>query len=785
MPIGNLRNKVSSDDVEKIKKKRNPPEYEEGFEPMEDDEISFSDLFEDTEGNSESSGKPLTASEIFGGPLPSVQKPAGPGAQGPGGFATPGAPPGSPGVPWTTPGVSGAQPLSGPMSPFPPGPRPFGAPLGTPFGGPQVGAPGQPTQQGTDTLDKVFDSAGDALVSIGKLFVHAVKTIGTRTADDWGVYCRNIIITSFGISAAAILISIIGAASGIRPLKFFGLPFQMIVASMLSLGTGLIGIGCSAFAILLEKDPSITTIQQLDNVVDDSGKDAGVYEDGLDEALDSILEGIDDDSLEDIYEDEEFEEDNGSTQEVEWVKNEEVDFDKCLEKVPENVPMLHREMLFSTFRPFLPQNTPGFSKRREIDPESEEFVTLETICLKALAAAAKCELEEINSSLESAVETHFCYELRIKRVRGLNKLEDIEREITAYFRESSDDVGVSSVVDLEGDFYKVIVNKGVNAIVTFGDIFTLKEAVDFYVNPKSILPLIAGVTESGKPVLIDGKHYNTILIAGKPRSGKSWYVLSILMSLMMFNTPEDVCFLLIDPKESTLFKTLALMPHVCGLHNDSNVLDVLRDVIESEGARRKKLLADHKCDDIWDLRKRKGIKLPVLYVVIDEVMTIVSNLGDRSKEFFDLMKVIISQLPSTGIRLIFVPHRAQGVVDKTIRFLIDYVAAVRADPEVVRETLDIKKWDRALVNPGDTALRLQGQGKESFVKGIALTTSDSDNMELITNIARAFYKMGVEIPDMHSLGAGYNRHEDRIREELEVGNTSYRVQYGNLYDDEV
>ena len=73
----------------------------------------------------------------------------------------------------------------------------------------------------------------------------------------------------------------------------------------------------------------------------------------------------------------------------------------------------------------------------------------------------------------------------------------------------------------------------------------------------------------------------------------------------------------------------------------------------------------------------------------------------------------------------------------------------------------------------------------AFVKGIALTTSDSDNMELITNIARAFYKMGVEIPDMHSLGAGYNRHEDRIREELEVGNTSYRVQYGNLYDDEV
>ena len=36
-------------------------------------------------------------------------------------------------------------------------------------------------------------------------------------------------------------------------------------------------------------------------------------------------------------------------------------------------------------------------------------------------------------------------------------------------------------------------------------------------------------------LLADAKYYDTMLIAGKPRSGKSWYVLSILMSLMLFN----------------------------------------------------------------------------------------------------------------------------------------------------------------------------------------------------------------------------------------------------------
>lgn len=800
MPIGDLRNKVSSSDVEKIKSKRNPPEYEMGFEPSDDDdeEISFSDLFDDIESDSGSpseSPRPKSALEIAGLEPPQPASHPGGSLGGSLGSSIGGPVGGPPAIRFGTPSggfgssIGGFGPprpfgLGQPGSPVGSHPGGFGSPFGSSssFGGAQ--------QDKQDAMDKALDSAGDAIVSLGKLFVNAVKSVGSRTADDWGLYCRNIVFTSLGLSAVAMIIWFIGIASGIEAFSFWRLPFQLIVTSLLSLGTGLIGLGSAAFALLTQDDPSKVTIQQLDDVVDERGNTVASYEEDLDAALDDLLDGIEDDSEELEKFDEEFEEtsDDEEQQEEIFESNieREIDFAKNLENVPENVPVLSRELLFTTFKPFFPQNTPGFSKRRVIDPDSDEFATLETICLKALAAANKCELEEINSSLESAVETYFCYELRIKRVRGLNKLEDIEREITAYFRESSDDISVSSTVDLEGDFYKVVVNKGVNAIVTFGDIFTLKEVVDFYLNPKNVLPVVAGITESGKPVLVDAKHYNTILIAGKPRSGKSWYVLSIIMSLMMFNTPEDVVFLLIDPKESTLFKTLALMPHVCGLHNDENILQVLRDVIECEGARRKKLLADHKCDDIWDLRKRKGIKLPVLYIVIDEVMTVVSNLGDKSKEFFELMKVIISQLPSTGIRLIFVPHRAQGVVDKTIRSLIDYVAAVRADAEVVKETLDIKKWDRHLINQGDTAIRLQGYGRGMFVKGAALTTSDSDNMEFITNIARSFYKMGVEIPDMRSLGSGYNRDEDSIREELELGSTTYRVQYAdfNVDDDE-
>lgn len=174
--------------------------------------------------------------------------------------------------------------------------------------------------------------------------------------------------------------------------------------------------------------------------------------------------------------------------------------------------------------------------------------------------------------------------------------------------------------------------------------------------------MITGINELGEVILDDAKNFDTILIAGKPRSGKSWYVLSILMALMLFNPPEWVQFLIIDPKKSNLFKTMSLMPHVFGLHDDSNILKVLDDVIEVEAPRRKDMLASERCDDIWALRD-KGIMLPILYIVIDEYITVINNLDkDQQKEFDTKFQVIISQLPSLGIRLLFVPHRATGIV---------------------------------------------------------------------------------------------------------------------------
>jgi len=53
----------------------------------------------------------------------------------------------------------------------------------------------------------------------------------------------------------------------------------------------------------------------------------------------------------------------------------------------------------------------------------------------------------------------------------------------------------------------------------------------------------------GNVILDDAKDLHTCMIMGKPRSGKSWYVFNLLLTLMAFNSPEEIQFVIIDPKE--------------------------------------------------------------------------------------------------------------------------------------------------------------------------------------------------------------------------------------------
>lgn len=786
MAIGSLSNKIAQSDINKVKDARNPPDNEPGFEEADMGEDSFMSMFSDEDMELPSSGDSISfggSNESSGdGSLFGGSSMGSFGSSPTGGFGS--SPTGGFGASPT--GGFGGSPTGG-FGGF--GSNPFGGPSS--FGSPMV-QQNQQVQEKPDTYDKLFEASATAVGAISKIIFQACTSIKNRTAEDWGYFSAQTLKVSLGLLGVGLLVMVLGYVGNIQAMKFTGLPVQIFLSSLCNLGLGCAGLGASAYYIESFKGTTEEDAGNISDLVQQTEETNSEYEDDLSGLLDDLFgddgNGFGDDEMSDLdLEDDSggdlaplegadgllgFDDDTNSDSEgVEMVET------NNLDRIPSNVPLMTRKFLFETFKPFFPKNTPDFAKVEEIEPGTDVFYTLEALCLKALASAARMDYDDATkaSELISAKETLFTYELRLKRIKGLTKLMDIEREIVAYFKESSDDTSVSCQADFEGDFYKILINKGVKSIVTIGDLLALDSVAEHFLDESNKLPVIAGISESGTPILTDAKNQEAILIAGRPRSGKSWYLLSLLWEMMVFNTPDDLQLLIIDPKESNLFKTLALMPHVCGLHNDSNILAILQDIIDVECKRRKQLLAENKADNIWDLRK-KGVMLPVLYIVIDEVMTVLANLGANEKEFKEQMKVIVTQFPSQGVRLIIVPHRAQGVIDKTIRTNMSFTAAIRATNEVVNETLDIARWTRPLLNPGDMALRLQGFGKEMFVRSPAVTKTDDENTELIESVAKAFYKMGVSIPDMSTIGCGYNRDIERIREELGASE-SKRVQF--------
>lgn len=642
---------------------------------------------------------------------------------------------------------------------------------------------GQPqTQQSKsdEAMDKAFDATVEASKNLWEILKEIKASLKHRTLDDYG-YVGTVCIKKSGIitlvGAIALVICILGGRSNTAIMT----AVNCIVCGMILFAIGIVQLFVSAY--LLSTGVEIGT--PIDEIPDIQNSGADVDDSSMDDMWGDLFDDeeefgeyedkteVDDDEGDDWFSGESSSTHNDSMSMFDTDDNEEIDSDKVLNNINENV-VLTRKYLVDTFMSLLPLSSPKFHEKNEIYSDNDTFVTIEAICSKALSNIANCDITEIGNVLDKLYETDFSYILYVKRIKKITNLTSIAREMEAYFRDSSTDYAVTAKVDIEGDFYKVVVSKGETETVTIGDVLNYDEYYKQFTDEKCRLPIIYGMDELGNINMGDAKLCDSTLIAGKQRSGKSWYLLGMLMCLMLFNTPEAVQFILIDPKDTALFKYLSWMPHVAGVHTAKGILDVLDDVINNEGAYRKKILKDNDCDTIWELWD-KGIKLPILYICIDEYITALDSLGDRAKELNQRLLVIKTQFPSQGIRVIFIPHRATGVVDKTNRATTSLKVAVRTDLEDTKDTLGEQKWDRPLINPGDLAMRAPNMMHAEFMRGVALGRSDEENRDIIEASAKAFYKMGVDLPDMSRMPIACNRNSEAIRAELT--GESIREQY--------
>ncbi len=156
---------------------------------------------------------------------------------------------------------------------------------------------------------------------------------------------------------------------------------------------------------------------------------------------------------------------------------------------------------------------------------------------------------------------------------------------------------------------------------------------------------VLGVEENGTPLLLrlsapDVAH---VLVAGTTGSGKTALARTLLTSLVMYNQPNEVQLLLIDPKGRG-FGPLRKLPHVMGEVVRSN---------EEAVARLRWLVGE------MERRDHEQIKHPALVVAVDEladllqtggkaVGAMLTRLAQRGREA-GIHLVACTQKPTAGI----------------------------------------------------------------------------------------------------------------------------------------
>ncbi len=110
------------------------------------------------------------------------------------------------------------------------------------------------------------------------------------------------------------------------------------------------------------------------------------------------------------------------------------------------------------------------------------------------------------------------------------------------------------------------------------------------------IPLFLGKDTAGNPLLVDLAMSPHLLIAGATGSGKSVSINSIICSIVMTRTPEEVQLLLVDPK-SVEFADYQEIPHL--------ICPVVTDMKRAAGVLQ---WACKKMDDRFSLLARTGVR---------------------------------------------------------------------------------------------------------------------------------------------------------------------------------
>jgi DNA segregation ATPase FtsK/SpoIIIE, S-DNA-T family len=282
---------------------------------------------------------------------------------------------------------------------------------------------------------------------------------------------------------------------------------------------------------------------------------------------------------------------------------------------------------------------------------------------------------------------------------------------------------------------------GIEVPNTYRETIFLREIIESveFQHSHSKLTLALGKDIAGKIVVADLAKMPHLLIAGQTGSGKSVAVNAMIISVLFKASPEEVKFIMVDPKrlELGLYEDIPhlLTPVVTEPKRASNALKWATNEMEN----RYKLLATVGVRNIEQynvlLKKPKNLDLfsaeenserkplPFIIIVIDELADLMMV---ASKDVEDSIMRLAQMARAVGIHLIVATQRPSvdvitGVIKANFPSRISFRVAQKVDSRTILDQMGAQQ----LLGKGDMLFIPPGSSKMTRVHGPYVTEEET------------------------------------------------------------
>jgi DNA segregation ATPase FtsK/SpoIIIE, S-DNA-T family len=243
-----------------------------------------------------------------------------------------------------------------------------------------------------------------------------------------------------------------------------------------------------------------------------------------------------------------------------------------------------------------------------------------------------------------------------------------------------------------------------------------------FIQSKHPLECVLGQRITGEAVTMNLNKMPHILVAGATGSGKSVCVNAIILSILLKATPDEVKFLMIDPKKVEL-SLYADIPHLLApvVTNPHKAAATLKQWALVEMERRYELFTEHGVKDLagFNAKAKRSEDLdpiPYIVVIIDEFADLMMV---ASQEVESTICRLAQMARATGIHLVIATQRPSvnvvtGLIKANVPSRISFAVQSQIDSRTVLDMAGAEK----LLGRGDMLYMPVGASKPDRVQGV-------------------------------------------------------------------